>query len=715
MLTAKVSEATSPAPMQLVPLTGHLAPVLAVAFSKDGSLLATTGADNKLLLWEVASGSLRRSWAAGDLPFVGPDRVAFSPDGQTLAVSAGVVAQRSIRWAGTVVQFGFPLGRWAGTVIQHSTSTGRWTGTFPGAGELLGYLPDGTILTVWRGDTLRILDSASGQLIRDIPLGVKCYFSPLVAALSEDGESVAIGFEEGERACLQVWDLASGALRMQRLVPRTFWWTRRHRVTGERRVVKQKHGRVKCLALSPDGRFLAVGGDYTLWICDTRTGRLTHRLLGASERAHSLAFSPDGKLLASGTNRGWVDVWRVSTGRSLEHFQAHYTWVSAIAFSPDGALLATGGEDKSVQVWEVATGECRRAFPALDFEASALAYSPDSGYIAVSYTEGTIRLWNARTGALERLLYEIPKRLEFLHFSLDGALLATGFGSTAMVWDVATGQVLQSPAEPPEPNGVASQGQCEARSPDGCCSAISTGWKGSIELRRCDTGELLHLLTDPSGCDGVVSLAFSPDAKLLAAGHDGFWARLWDVESGELIQSLRTHADAVGALAFSPDGSLLAVGGDYRPEVVLRDLTAPRPPEHHNLTSERRDALTEFRNDVREIVPEGLPSAEVTLECSSNVRGVAFSPDGRQVATVGQDAALKLWEPTTGCLLATLLPLPQEERPSAAWIAYTPVGYYHGSVSVEVSIRWRIDDDLHEAEPFAATFNCPDAVAGCLR
>ncbi len=669
---------------QLVVLSGHTAPVEAVAFSPDGQRIASTGRDGRIILWDVETSTIHRQWADS----CGAKSIAFSPDGETL-----ITAEDGVSY-------------W-------NADTGRWEGTFPNGGKVAALSADGEQLISVGAEEIQWLDSRSGQLLRRVPHGLERLE---IAVISEDRRTAVLGAWHQGRHLVRAWDLQSGDLTMQRRLPRRLWWKTRDQNTGRLRTRWGAQADLECLALSPCGRRLAIGGRFTLWICDTQTGRRTHLLICGMEGCHSVVFSPDGKYLGAGLFSGKLVLWRLPSGEQVWcNSSAHRNWVSAVTFSPDGRLLASASHDKSVGLWEVSTGEPYRKLSALQFEAVALAYSPNGERMAVAYTDECLRIWNARTGALERQMAGVPKDVRSVAFSRNGRMLSLSSKKVEADWDAESGKLLHMEAKDGDVGRTCAPPRTEALSPNGRMAAVSQDWKGQIELRTPDLQQILKALPEIDEEDFVVALRFSPDGAMLAAGYSGSRVRLWDVETGELVQLMRSHANSNSHLAFSPDGSLLAVGGDYDRHVVLCNLrTETQPVRMVMIANEWQYLITHL--DEFNVSPEEIPGEEVTLAGhTDHIRGIAFAPDGRIVATVAADAALKLWDPATGQLRATLTPLPSHgEGPTEEWIAYTPEGYYVASPGADPCIRWQAGPELLPAKAHAGVYCDPEQVAARL-
>ncbi|MEW6160091.1 MAG: serine/threonine-protein kinase [Verrucomicrobiota bacterium] len=353
-------------------------------------------------------------------------------------------------------------------------------------------------------------------------------------------------------------------------------------------------GPLTALRFSPNGQWLAVtDGKSNVKVLDHRSRKETaafQAFTNVTPSVHiterkALAVSPDGRSLAVGVGNV-IALWDVSSRHLTEKLFAHTDTISHLLFSPDGQTLASASADGTTRLWNLAT---RRPEPVAElplklglraapygsaddpptrstedkkYRAIYLAYSDDSSLLAVSVSHSIISLWNVSNPADPRPLRPLKGLTGWAYaiaFAPGTHRLAAGVGSEIMVWDLDAKGDATSTNKLKESRGSLGVIGALAFSADGQ-RLVSAGSDRNLTL-----WDLTGSRREPvklKGHEGEVhSVAFSPDDNLIASASQDGAVKLWDVASAWPASRQMVQGDWVYAVAFSPDSKLLASVG----------------------------------------------------------------------------------------------------------------------------------------------------------
>ena len=541
---------------------------------------------------------------------------------------------------GNVSKWGFELWQ----VSRQHLATLEVAGEVPS----LAFAPDGATLAtgsrqgvrLWSLETRVETEALSGGLT--------------VVAYSHDGATLAIG--SGSQ--VQLWDMASG--------------TQVASLPGHAQ-------QIRSLDFTRDGRTLASGAPdaIRLWDVETQTSTAT-----LPPGASSVAFSPDGATLASGSEDG-VRLWDVEMQTEIATYRhSGDRWgpeVNTVAFSPDGILVASGGDDTTVRLWDVAAGENVAVLEGHDRPVRSVSFSAD-GTLLASGAERVVHLWDPATQESLVALQGEGREIATVAFSPAGTTLAAGGGDGKVgLWDVSEWQAPR-PRRLVVVSGDAQQGASgepladplvvEVRDQYGnplsgveITFAVTdgdgrVGGRFTLERRTSDAGGRAEtVLTLGSVQGGNTVEASVPNLEVVSFHAAGIGVpetppmagdfRTWQLPDAATIRLGKGRIEDVAHL---PSGDLIAVGtfvGIWLYDVATSREVALLPTRRIwdiDVSRDGRIASCGAYKDPIRIWDVATREQVSTIDYKA--RAVAFSPDGRILAT-GSPDGVELWDVET--------------------------------------------------------------------
>ncbi len=777
--TPQTSEQSREAKPELVLQTGYnnIFGATRLVFSPDGRLLATgTFRSNTIKLWETATNrKLRDLSSSGQTaPGLAPS-IAFSRDSRLVAASAADNA---------VKVWDVNSGREVLTLTGPQGTISAGFGVY-----FIGFASDNRLVTV--SDAARVWDLNSGRELRTLELS-----SPASSgysggdggmAISTDGSQFVM-LDDDSEAHVRVIELSSGRevrrakLSDKRVDTISFAFTPDGRVLAAGIIDKhlklwdvtakkdqdlgqttKEYSQVK---FSRDGRLLALSENYVVKIWDAASGRELTPLKvpnsGAfvSQADAFMAFSEDGKRIATGGFDTDTIIWETETAKRVSNLTGRTNMAYNVAFSADGTQLSSGGRTR----WDLRTGSGLRIIPApASAEKTYGVPSPDGRVVAVMKPNSSVlSLVETPSG---RQLFTLTRSgdagvVEKMRFSADGTMLAVVYGSVELgqaptgptsymrgsqvkIWEVKTGRELSSLAA----NELANEA---AFSADGRVIATIASM-GQVSLWDVQSGARLHELrsspmssftppqirpgqmpTMPNMADiaammtnvmgtmaagtmgrTVTSLAFSPDGKTLVTGG---------VESKANIDLAAMMSGALGGAKGGkrPKGSRTPDPQDLMKDlkveavgqVQIWDITSGR--EIGNLKGHGRAVgKVAFSRDGKLLATAGTDNTIKIWDLAAkrelatltghtaNIESIDFHPDGRLLASAGEDGSTFLWDTKTGEHLLTLISLDD----GGEWMVVTPQGLFDGTPVSWNQILWRYNQETFNVAPIEWFFN----------
>jgi WD40 repeat protein/tRNA A-37 threonylcarbamoyl transferase component Bud32 len=569
--------------------------------------------------------------------------VAFSPDGHTAVVGGHDLQATARLWD---LQTNTPFGE----VLQHDNSV-----------RAVAFSPNGRlVLTGSQDKTARLWDAHTGK-----PVGQPLPHPESIwaVAFSRDGNQVLVGGRDGTA---QLWDVEErkpvgpplvhgekvfavcfspdGAILTGGFDGKIRVWKGNPPAAEAESIQIGKP--VYAIQFSVDGSKMIVGSaGWEAQLFDAKTFDPIGKPLVHEQEVYAAAFSPDGQTVLTGSFDKTARLWDVATGRQIGEPLQHGGIVMAVAFSTDGAMAMTGSADETARLWKLREGRVLQHHGAA---ISTSGFSPNGRIVLTGGDEKIAQLWDAHSGQPIDQPLEHEKTVRAVAFHPSGRTLLTGSDDgRVQKWEVRPAKAVDEPwsiSEPPSAIEFSSDGQLVLIH---CASQVEL-WDYEAAAPAAPPVKL---------DESQALLASSPDKKTLLLRRPGGSAQLWNALAAKEIGEPLRHSAKIMDAQFSSDGRTIVTAG-YDQEVRRWDAHTGKsvdPPDksfgHEGIVNsvavsrDGRFILSGSDDRTARIWDTRTGAADgPSMQHSTRVLKVLFSPDARLALTIVTSGAATLWD-----------------------------------------------------------------------
>lgn len=608
---------------QLVKLKGHVAYVTSASFSPDGTKIVTTSADQTAKIWQVETQE--------KVTELGREtrRPLFTLEDHTDKVNMASFSRDSKRVA---------------TVSDDKTAkiwdsdTGTLLVTLRNHTDKVTYVSfsrDGTRLVTASNDkTAKIWDSGTGKLLFTLQKHTDIVNSAL---FSRNGNKLITTSDD---KTVRIWDTQTGKLLL---------------------TLNNFTDKVQMASFSPSERKILTSTTKELKIWDTSSAKELVTLEKPFESSEfippivSVDFSPIEDTIVISNVFGQAHIWDINTGKKML-VKENSNDVYSASFSSDGNKIVTTSADKTIKIWDSTNFKLLKTLGEQKSKAYSASFSKNDRFILTTDSNKIAKLWDIITGEIIHIIGNNNNQISSAIFSLEGNKIITS-GNTTTIWDTKTGKSIFTLP------GYINQGSSDIFLSD---NKIITREEKKVIVFDINTGKELISINQKNR---INSASFSSDGnKIVTTSADGM-ARVWNIKTGNNTVSFQCYPGALDSAIFSPDDNkILTVGldkpdplrnrafnsdADFVPTIKIWDINTGNKidtiQDHKYIVgliafSYDGTKLLTLSSDIVRIWDAKTLKKLFSLKGHTNhLYSAFFSPDGNKVTTASSDNTAKIW------------------------------------------------------------------------